>query len=45
MPGKSPLKTKPLRNLGESAANQLWDIFYDKVVSYGDPSAFRAFAQ
>ena len=34
MPGKSPLKSKPLRNPGESSDRQLQDIVYDKVMPY-----------
>lgn len=34
MPGKSPLKSKPLRNPGESLDRQLQDIVNDKVIPY-----------
>jgi hypothetical protein len=34
MPGKSPLKAKPLRNPGESSDRQLQEIMYDKVLPY-----------
>ena len=42
MSGKSPLKSNPLRNPGESSDRQLQDIVYNKVMPYAGFAAILA---